>query len=633
MVGRAIGGVAAGIFIAACCSSCALVDLSRKPVGRGGAGMYDVRAYGARGNGRSLDTVAVNRAIDAANADGGGTVMFPAGVYLCHSIHLKSNVALYIGQGATIMAAPPAMPGSSAPTYDLPEPNPFHAYQDFGHNHWHNSLIWGENLENVAILGPGMIDGSKGLVRTIGNDRKHPQVGAGMYVPSPATHPAATKRSTTSPSTGPSSRPSTKPSTTQSATRPSSKPASRPTTRGSATTSMLPTTMPLELGEEDHRADGLGNKAIALKLCKNVTLRDFTVRAGGHFALLATGVDNCTIDNLKIDTNRDGMDLDCCRNMHVSNCYVNSPADDGICPKSSYALGYARPCENMTIANCQVSGYEAGTFLNGTYRLHKNKDGTSTGGTGRIKCGTESNGGFKNLTISNCVFDHCRGLALESVDGALLEDVTIDNITMRHVVMSPIFLRLGARLRGPREGTVVGAIRRINISNVVVYDADPLYSSIIAGIPGYPIQDVKLSNIQIFTHGGAKPAWAATRPAENSRKYPDPEMFGETPSYGFFVRHVSGIEFNNVAIHFDRPETRPPFVLEDVHGAKFLNVNAQSPRGIAPMTLRQVTDVSAVDSAGIPDTSQPAVENGQLGPGRVPAQDPPTDAEQAPAAP
>ncbi len=77
--------------------------------------------------------------------------------------------------------------------------------------------------------------------------------------------------------------------------------------------------------------------------------------------------------------------------------------------------------------------------------------------TGRIKLGTESNGGFQNVAISNCVFDYCRGLALETVDGALLEDVTISNITMRDVVNDPIFLRLGSRMRGPKEAAVGAA--------------------------------------------------------------------------------------------------------------------------------------------------------------------------------
>ena len=117
------------------------------------AGVYNVRDFGARGDGKALDTAAINRAIDVAAAAGGGTVRLPAGNYLSVSIRLKSNITLYLDQGATLVAAEP----TKTVAYDAPEPNPWDKYQDFGHSHWHNSLIWGENLENVSIMGPGLI--------------------------------------------------------------------------------------------------------------------------------------------------------------------------------------------------------------------------------------------------------------------------------------------------------------------------------------------------------------------------------------------------------------------------------------------------------------------------------------------
>src|SRR6266511_2634177 len=118
-------------------------------------GVYDVTSFGAKGDGKTLDTAAINKAIATAASNGGGTVRFPAGTYLSVSIRLKSNISLYIDQGATIVAAET----SKSVAYDPPEPNQWDAYQDFGHSHWHNSLIWGENLENVSIVGPGLIWG------------------------------------------------------------------------------------------------------------------------------------------------------------------------------------------------------------------------------------------------------------------------------------------------------------------------------------------------------------------------------------------------------------------------------------------------------------------------------------------
>ncbi len=180
---------------------------------------------------------------------------------------------------------------------------------------------------------------------------------------------------------------------------------------------------------------GVGNKAIALKNCRNVILRDFSMLAAGWFAVLATAVDNLTIDNLKIDTNRDGMDIDCCRNVRVSNC-------DAICPKSSFALGYPRATEKVTISNCYVTGgYQLGTMLDGTFKRFGLE--FEHHATGRIKCGTESNGGFKNITISNCVFESCRGFALETVDGAAVEDITFVGITMRDIRNAPLFFAIG----------------------------------------------------------------------------------------------------------------------------------------------------------------------------------------------
>ncbi|HMJ61320.1 MAG TPA: glycoside hydrolase family 28 protein, partial [Bryobacteraceae bacterium] len=416
------------------------------------AASFDITQYGAVGNGTTLASAAVNKAIDAASAAGGGTVHFPAGTWLSGSIHLKSNVALYLDQGATLLAT------ENPEAYDEAEPNQWDKYQDFGHSHFHNSLIWGDGLENISILGPGRIYG-KGLTRS------------------------ANKR--------------------------------------------------------------VGNKAISLKLCRNVVIRDVSILMGGHFGILATAVDNLTIDNVKIDTNRDGMDIDSCRNVRISNCSVNTPYDDGICLKSDYARGFARATENVTITNCQVSGYDNGTFLDGTYQRKTFDKPNSPGPTGRIKFGTESNGGFKNITISNSVFDYCRGVALESVDGGPVEDVTISNVAMRDIVNSPIFLRLGSRLRAP-EGTPMGDMRRVNITNFVVYNADPRYSSIISGIPGHDIEDVKLSNIRIVYKGGGTKEQAALSPAENETMYPEPRMFGVTPAYGFFIRHVKGIELDNV---------------------------------------------------------------------------------------
>jgi len=471
-------------------------------------GVFNIRTHGATGDGKTLDTAAINRAIDAVASQGGGTVLFPAGVYLTFSIHLRSNVHLYLDRGATILAAESPRPGDTTGynggTYDAAEPNaPWEPYQDYGHNHWHNSLIWGENLHDISITGSGLIYG-KGLSFGINGAKQNDRGSYPAYV------------------------------------------AEQP---------------------------GVGNKSIALKNCRNVLLRDFSILKGGHFGLLATGVDNLTIDNLTIDTDRDGLDIDCCQNVRVSNCTVNSPWDDAIVPKSSYALGYPRPSRNITITNCYVAGcYELGSVLDGTFR--KFPVGKHSYGTGRIKFGTESNGGFQNVAVSNCVFEGCNGYALETVDGALLEDFAITNTTMRDLSCPPLFLRLGARLRGPKESTNVGTFKRVLISNLVCHNAPGWQSSIISGIPNHPIEDLKLSDIYVEHAGGGTAEQAATQVPELIDGYPDPGAFKVTPASAFFLRHVRNLEMSHVEVANITPDARPAFYLDDVERADFFAITA-----------------------------------------------------------
>jgi polygalacturonase len=479
--------------------------------------LFNVRDFGAAGDGRTVDSPAIKKAIEAVAAAGGGTLAFPAGTYLCFSIHLKSHVDLWLDRGCTLLAADSPKPaettGYNGGTYDAAEPNdPWTPYQDYGHNHWHNSLLWAENEHDFGVFGGGLIYG-KGLSHGSPGQR-------GDYPAFVAEQP------------------------------------------------------------------GVGNKAIALKNCHNVTLRDFAILKGGHFALLATGVDNLTLDNLLVDTDRDGFDIDCCRNVRVSNCTVNSPWDDAICPKSSYALGYARSTDNVTIADNYVTGiYELGSVYAGTWKRFA--DDAQVPRNGRIKCGTESNGGFRNISITGNVIEGCKGIALETSDGAFLEDIAITGNTMREVVDAPLFLRLNRRNRGPKETMRPGTLRRVLISNLVSYDSMSSTSSILSGVPENLIEDVKLSNC-FFGHRGLPsdmrigwgdhskpmPDWHTINVPEIEDAYPELLRFGPTPCNGFFVRHLKHLEMSHVEIAPSRPDPRPAFWLEDVHRADFFAITA-----------------------------------------------------------
>lgn len=493
---------------------------------------YNVVDYGAKGDGLTNNTKAINTAIEAAAKNGGGTVFFPAGEYLSFTIHLKSKITLHLDNGAVLIGDQE----KNGVGYDLPEEDAWYKkFQDFGHSYWRNSLIYGDSLRDIAITGQGLIWGK------------------GLYT------------------------------------------YDKPDIKGS------------------------GNKAIALKNCFNVTIRDISILHGGHFCILTTGVDNLTIDNVRADADRDAFDIDCCKNVRISNCNINSPTDDGLCLKSSFGLGYARATENVTITNCHVYGYDHGTLMDGTFKTEfkDEQPGAKHSITGRLKMGTESNGGFKNITVSNCVFEHSRGLAIETADGGIIEDIVIDNITMRDITDTPFFIRLNARMRGP-EGTPVGVCRRITLSNIIVYDVGgrPKFPEVgagmVMGIPGYYIEDLILSNIRIVYRGGGPKEAIDKEVAENIDMYPDPYRWHSMPAYGIYFRYVKGLQVNNMVLQTLNPDERPAFVLDDVHNASFSHVDAQKQENTPVFILKNVTAITTHQVKGVQDTEIKKAENQKL---------------------
>jgi polygalacturonase len=477
--------------------------------------LIDIRDLGAIGDGVALDTDAVNAAID--KAAGGGTVRFPAGRYLCFSIRLKSGVTLHLEEGAVIVAADPAI---HAGFYDPPEDNEHDLYQDFGHSHWRNSLIWGDGVEDVAITGPGMIDG-------VGMTRE-----------------------------GPGSR-----WKKQSGEFPLSM-------RGLSAEAMA------ELVPEYSAMVGVGNKAIALKNARRIRLSGFRIARGGHFAILATGCDHMLIEDLSIDTNRDAIDIDCCRDIIIRRCRVNSPNDDAIVLKSSYALGETRLTERVEVSDCAVMGFDPGTMFDGTYGRTQERAPDQDRMTGRIKLGTESTGGYRDIVIRDCTFERSRGLALENVDGGILENVLCENLTLNEVTTAPLFIRLGARGRGPDPKP--GIVRNIVIKNLVARDILPDYCAIVAGLPESPVENVTLSDIHLVYRGGGSAEEGMRRPGDLADAYPEPSMFGVTPAHGLWVRHVRGLVVENLTIETETPDARPAILLQSAPDARI----APEPPGV-----------------------------------------------------
>jgi hypothetical protein len=490
------------------------------------APFFDITSYGAVSDGPALaNQAAINRAIEAAAASGGGTVVVPTGDFKTFTVRLRSNVGLHLAQKTSVLRA--AVSGTGANQdggfYDAPEVNLFVGLQDHGHSHWANSLIYGNEVENVTISGPGMIDGS--------------------YV---------------DPATG-------------------------------YIVNVLTGNDPREVTlRTDAGTPTSGNKAIALKNSRNIVFRDFTIKNGGHFAIIGTGVIGWTMDGLLVDTNRDALDIDASQNVTVRNSVFNSLTDDAIVLKASFGLGRYLPTKNVLVEDCVVSGYDAGSVIAGTYTQNKLVATDRDGPTARVKLGTEGTTGFDTVTVQRVRFDRSRGFALESVDGALLQNVVMRDVKMKNVTSSPIFIRLGDRGRAPVTGTsaaptvtpdatirlddrgwvlpnltapygnypvvryvpsyarattpaiggastpftivdpaaplrfnpnsllptdptaanAVGVglarVRNILISNVEVEDADPRYPILLAGLVDQPIENVTLENIKVQYRGGLK---------------------------------------------------------------------------------------------------------------------------------
>ncbi len=454
------------------------------------SGAYNVKDYGAKGDGTTLDSPSINKAIEDVSANGGGDIYFPAGTYLCGSIRLKSDINLNLSAGCVILAAPGDMNA-----YDESESfGGFPEYQDGGHTYFHNSLIWAENAENISITGFGRIDGL-GL----------------------------TKRDTE------------------------------------------------RAGNVQGGSIGTGDKAIALKLCRNVTIRDITIFRGGHFAIIMTGCERGVIDNVTIDTNRDGIDIDCCKYLSISNTRVNTPSDDAIVLKSSYALKKPVICEHISVTNCHVTGYKLGTLLDCTYQPEK-----VNWVCGRFKLGTESNGGYRDITLSNCTFNYSSGLAFETVDRGVMENIAVSNVTLNHVHHYPIYITTGCRNRGPKEDTHLSTARDIQISNVVANDCDSLCSIIVTGMAEEPIRNVWLNNIRLNYRGGGEPLEDPRGYREQGTNYPEPRFAGPTPASGLYARHVDGLHVDGLSVSFQKPDNRPLVVLDDVSNASIRTMDNEN---------------------------------------------------------
>lgn len=332
----------------------------------------------------------------------------------------------------------------------------------------------------------------------------------------------------------------------------------------------------LYMTNDDYRRAGGGRpleiyrpKIINFMFLDGFEMRDITIRNPACWTQTYEICSNLKFENITVRSraywNNDGFDFTDCRNATINNCDVDS-GDDGICLKSYYK-GYC--CENIRVTNCHV-----------------------TSSCNALKLGTASFGGFRNIVFDNVkVRDtYLSAIAIESVDGCDIDDITFRNITATNT-MNPLFIKLGNRTNGP-----AGHVRNILIENLTAtvpfLRPDPWaemrivsnegyhnpHPAPITGMPEQSIEGVTLRNIDITFPGHAStgmkyvPLWRVESVREDHRSYPEFTMYGELPAWGFYVRHVDGIRLENVRLRLTEDDMRPAIVFDDVKNGELVNV-------------------------------------------------------------
>lgn len=482
-----------------------------------------VTQYGAVPDGKTLNTQAIQKAIDAAFKNKGGRVVFPKGNFLSGSIVMKTNVEIYLEENAVLL-------GSTNPKDYLNmafDGRPDSPKKD---DNSQLALILAHKANNIALKGKGTIDG-QGLKLALNIDSLHH---AGV-----AIDPKYSLR------------------------------------RNRPNETMRP-------------------KLFRFSQCETISVEGLKLGEASCWGLSFELCSNLVLDNLTVVNrsywNNDGIDITDCKNVKVTNCNINA-ADDGICLKSYYP-GYAN--DGIYIANCTIRSSASA-----------------------IKFGTASYGGFKNVVVKDIqVFDTFRSaIAIESVDGAEIENIAVSNITAVNTG-NAIFIRLGHR-----DGQKPGSIKNVSIKDIKVqvpfgrpdlnYDVrgpevdffhNPFPSSIV-GIPGYKIENVVLENIEINFPGRASKAMAyvplsrLNQVPEAVKDYPEFSMFGELPAWAFYVRHADGISMKNIKLTLDDSDFRPAFVLDDVQNLNMQQIDLPKEKS-NQVVLKSVTS-STLDEKSV----------------------------------
>ena len=325
-----------------------------------------------------------------------------------------------------------------------------------------------------------------------------------------------------------------------------------------------------------------GPKCIALKNCKNVEISKLGIYNVTDLAVYFSGCENVDIYDLEMRVYIDGISPDNSKNVRIHDCDIET-GDDGIVFKSSYTLNRLDICKDIHVWDCKVKSR-----------------------CNALKFGTETNGGFEDILIENVEVYETRisGICIESVDGAIIDGVTIRNIKMRNV-NAPIFIHVGRRMRGP-AGRELGEIKNITLENITAegpyeeYEVIPWnyfryksndilqkpwnfgvdlspdekdsdytresawqMSCNVCGLAERPLKNIVLRNVHLHLDGGVK-EYKKDVP-EDAQTYPEVYVYGRIlPAKGIYFRYIDGLCLDNVTVETYRPDVREDFVFEKV---------------------------------------------------------------------
>lgn len=458
--------------------------------------LFNVLDFGAAADSMTLDTAAVQAAVDACAEAGGGKVLFPCGTYVLATVFLKSNVHIEFEENTLILGALDFYAYAQQEEIDYP------AYQDASHTYFDLSMFVGRNCDNIAITGKAKID-----MRSVWDEDG---------------------------------------------------------VRGKAIR---------------HR----GPKCIALKECSHILIAELDINNATDLAIYFAGCEDVDIHGIKMYVYIDGISPDNSKNVRIYDCDVEA-GDDGIVFKSSYTLNRLDVCRNIRVYNCRIKSR-----------------------CNALKFGTETNGGFYDTKIENIEICDTRisAIAIESVDGAIIDDLTIQNVKMVNV-NAPLFIHIGKRMRGP-AGLEIGQIKNVTLENITVdgpyepynipaahyfaYKANDFrqYPWIFKGVTAENIaetisgrytdwqmtsnccglaerhlENITLRNIHMKLDGGVQEYERCV--PDVAPAYPEVYVYGKIlPAKGIYFRYIDGLTLDNVTVETYRPDAREDFVLEHVN--------------------------------------------------------------------